>query len=92
MEIYYKDNKKRLQEITLKKLIALSLTENNFKTKINKFSDNSSNWISIVQERKNKQITTIISFDEQEQNIKQIQVFSADIKKVVDEENEINII
>ena len=85
MKLYYGKNKKAAKQITLEELLAKKLK--NFKIKRDSFSDNSARWIDIIQQNEKSQITVVMLFTLDYEEIEEIEVFEAKVVTIVDEEN-----
>ena len=93
MEIYYKDKDGKLQETTVYDLLDISFRKANFKMENGEWSDENHKWIGLVQESEDScQITTNITFSNDGNTVKGLRIYSAPIKRVVDEDNSRQII
>jgi len=91
MEIYFKNEKGQLEQTTLYDLLQNNLSES-FEMNNGCFADENYRWIGIVQEKQDKQITVNMAFNTSEDIITDVSVYSAETKKVVDEDNMIKLI
>lgn len=88
MEIYVKDKDGKLQETTLFDLMDEAFKKAGFEMENGSWRDENHNWIGVTQENKKpEQITTNITFKNDGNTITGIHVYSAPIKRVVDEDN-----
>jgi hypothetical protein len=88
MEIYLKDNDGKLQETTLFDLLDTAFDMTGFKMENGSWSNENCNWIGVVQEsEKQEQVTTNITFENNGNTITGLNVYTAPIKRVVDDDN-----
>lgn len=92
MEIYKKDKDGKLQETTLFDLLKEGFENEGFNTDCGRFNGGSGSWVGVIQNRKDKQITTNIELDDDGLVLAGISIYSADIKTFVDEENMIKMV
>ena len=88
MEIYLKNNEGVLQETTIMEVLKIALKKAKIKMDNGRLSDDSSQWVGIVQESKApSEVTINLAFEEDGNSIMDVRVYESPIKRVVDEDN-----
>jgi len=92
MEIYFKDKEGKLQETTLFNLLKQTFHKAGFKLENGSFSDEDHAWLGIVQENKKQQITTNITFKNNQNTITGLHIYVTPIKTILDTDNQTKLI
>jgi len=98
MNKYFKQDKEgNLKEISLRNLIAEAMDESEpfneeFKSEVDGYSDESGSWIDITKDESDKRISIVLMFDNNGDIIENIGVFSTPIRQVVDSDKTKQII
>lgn len=92
MELYRKNKEGQLQETNLRFVLKKQFANAGYEVELGRNNDESARWLEIKKEDNKTQVTISILFEEDYNAIDEINIFSAEIKRVVDEENSIRII
>ena len=92
MKIFVQDEDGKLQETNLRDLIAEKLAKDLFDCKpitidANRLTDGSGSWVEIENKLDDKIITVTISFDDEGDEITDVNVYLTPIKHIVDHDN-----
>ncbi|AGO47685.1 hypothetical protein Phi17218_152 [Cellulophaga phage phi17:2_18] len=92
LELYAKDDKGVLREVTLFAVLSAEFERAGFKMDSGAWKDEDHNWLGIVQENsKSEQIVTNITFKNNMNTITGLDIYVTPIKRVVDEDESVNI-
>lgn len=88
MKLFKQNDKGELKETTLMKELETAFGKAKLKMDNGGWPNENCNWIGVVQEnKKSQQITVNLTFENCGNKITGLKVYSADIRRVVDEEN-----
>lgn len=93
MEIYYKNKDGKLQETNIFELLNNAFVKAGFNMDNGSWKEDNHNWLGVIQEsKKPEQVTTNITFENDMNTITELKVYTAPIKRVVDDDNSKQII